>query len=76
LIFGGIKYRVFGIKCQINDDEVLIQGVEQRGNRHVVFDSAPLAIPQLTIEVITGRPISYADLIARLKAAAEDAKKK
>jgi hypothetical protein len=76
LIFGGIKYRTFGIKCQINDDEVLIQGVEKRGNRHIVFDSAPLAIPQLTIEVITGRPISYDDVLARIKAAAEDAKKK
>lgn len=76
LIFGGIKYRTFGIKCQINDDEVLIEGVEKRGNRHIVFDSAPLAIPQLTIEVITGRPISYDDVLARIKAAAEDAKKK
>jgi len=76
LIFGGIKYRVFGIKCQINDDEVLIQGVEKRGDRHIVFDSALFAIPQLTIEVITGRPISYKDMLARLKAAAADAEEK
>jgi hypothetical protein len=76
LMFGGIKYRIFGIKCQINDDEVLIEGVEKRGDRHIVFDSAPLAVPQLTISVLTGRPISYDDLLARLKAAAEDAKKK
>jgi hypothetical protein len=76
LIFGGIRYSTFGLKCQINDDEVLIEGARKSGDRHIVFDSALTSIPQLTITVITGRPISYEDLLSRLKAAKENAQEK